>query len=390
MMWIIMVHTLSYGKPIIGNRAIAYEMSDNFFMQIVNNGTLSLDTFFFMSGFMLTKVFLKKQLRATTQKSLKTKLKGFLLSIGKRYIRITPAYFILILATILNFSWHEKISLFSISEEANVLCSKYWWRNLFYINNLFEWDEICLTWSWYLSNDMQYFIFGSFLLILSVTHFNYAAGIAGVSLGSSIFLNGYTAYSIHYVPTLDEEMETYRFLYTRPWLRISPYLLGMGTAQLLTRWNYTLQWSKKMLAVCWILAIFCNCSVLFGLINKSIPLGLSVLYTAFSRTSWGVGISWLVIACCTNNGGFVTKFLSLKLWIPLSRTTYCCYLVHPFVIISIYRLGSYPVYTDASTTGTMFLGMLVASYISAFVLSAIAEVPYMHLQKILVESIRRT
>ena len=35
--------------------------------------------------------------------------------------------------------------------------------------------------------------------------------------------------------------------------------------------------------------------------------------------------------------GFLTKFLSWKLWIPLSRLTYSAYLVHPILIHGYYQ-----------------------------------------------------
>ena len=34
--------------------------------------------------------------------------------------------------------------------------------------------------------------------------------------------------------------------------------------------------------------------------------------------------------------GLVNKILSLRVWIPLSRLTYCAYLLNPFLINSIY------------------------------------------------------
>ena len=69
---------------------------------------------------------------------------------------------------------------------------------------------------------------------------------------------------------------------------------------------------QKSLIVGWSLAILCNCSILFGLTNKNISLGLSVLYLTLSRTGWALGIAWLVIACTTNNGGKSTFFMSLS------------------------------------------------------------------------------
>ena len=69
---------------------------------------------------------------------------------------------------------------------------------------------------------------------------------------------------------------------------------------------------QKSLIVGWSLAILCNCSILLGVTNKNISLGLSVLYLTLSRTGWALGIAWLVIACTTNNGGKSTFFMSLS------------------------------------------------------------------------------
>lgn len=46
-------------------------------------------------------------------------------------------------------------------------CNKYWWRNFLYINNLTEIKEMCIGWTWYLANDMQFYIFAVVLLLIS-------------------------------------------------------------------------------------------------------------------------------------------------------------------------------------------------------------------------------
>lgn len=56
--------------------------------------------------------------------------------------RITPAYFIVILIVILNFSWHDRVSLVLPLEQPSSKCSKYWWTNILYINNFYNWDEL--------------------------------------------------------------------------------------------------------------------------------------------------------------------------------------------------------------------------------------------------------
>ena len=47
-------------------------------------------------------------------------------------------------------------------------CQEYWWANLLYINNLVPWkgDKICNSESWYLSNDMQFYVVAPLFIVL--------------------------------------------------------------------------------------------------------------------------------------------------------------------------------------------------------------------------------
>ncbi|CAK9812787.1 Nose resistant to fluoxetine protein 6 [Anthophora quadrimaculata] len=389
MTWIIIGHTLLYGDYIIANKVMGYIMADSVIAQILSNTTFAVDTYFFISGFLLTLLYYKSLQGEKKPAKLKRQVYQYFSSLVKRYIRLTPPHAVVIMISILNFTWYEKVSLFRYSEEIHMKCSTYWWRNLLYINNLFNWNELCLSWSWYLSNDMQFFMFGSFLMILSSRYFYAAVSLGAVSFISSIIINAYTAYSIDYIPTLDMQYATLTWLYMRPWNRIPPYLIGMATAHLLTKWNYKLHLSSKVVALCWTIGAFCNLGILYATVNKYLPLSLSVLYVGLNRTIWTIGISWVVIACYTNHGGVVNKFLSMKVWIPLGRLTYCAYLFNPFLIISISLYSAYPTVVDVLTTGASFLGIVVVSYVCAIVLSITTEVPFIRILRLLVNRERR-
>ncbi|XP_076549288.1 uncharacterized protein LOC117610687 [Osmia lignaria lignaria] len=376
MIWITMAHTVFYTLHIIGNKAEGYMMTINVENQILSNATLSVDTFLFISGFLLTFAYLKMQGKKEKKVvSLRRNAMNFISALVKRYIRLTPAYLTTILLVIINFSWHEQFTLWYFIEPMPQLCSKYWWRNILYINNLFEWEDLCLSWSWYLSNDMQFYIYGIFLLILSTSYYYAALGISVATLLFSTFMRAYVTYATGYIATLDAQLDTMTYIYMRPWMRIQPYIVGMGTALLLTKLNYKLNLSKKALAACWCFSISCNCTILFSVVDGNISLGLSMLYQMFSRLGWSVGIGWLVIACVTNNAGIVGKFLSLRYWIPFSRVTYCAYLINPFLILSISMFSNYSYNIDFLTTGVIALGILVITYVCAFALSIMAEVP---------------
>lgn len=190
---------------------------------------------------------------------------------------------------------------------------------------------------------------------------------------------------IYYFLRLNEQYEMLTYFYLRPWTRIPPYLVGMGTCLLLTKWNYKLHLSKKTLFICWTLAILCNCSILFGLANKNLSLGVSILYTAFSRTAWAFGIAWFVVACCTNNCGLINKFLSNKIFFPMSRLTYSCYLLNPAIILSLYSISPYPFFIDYVTIGGVFLVAVLFTYTAAIILSASTEAPFIMLLRLIIQ-----
>lgn len=63
---------------------------------------------------------------------------------------------------------------------------------------------------------------------------------------------------------------------------------------------------------------------------------LAAAYSATARIIWSLGLSWITFVSLHNYGGVVSTVLSLKVCIPLSRLTYCAYLVHPIIIAIFY------------------------------------------------------
>ncbi|XP_018399200.1 PREDICTED: uncharacterized protein LOC108776943 [Cyphomyrmex costatus] len=118
----------------------------------------------------------------------------------KRFIRLTPAYMMVLGVFQLSSVWFDKTSQFYVSERSHETCAKYWWRNLLYINNFFGLDTMCMSWSWYIANDMQLYVIAMTLLILSTTYFYTAVTILGALLIGSIILSGYTSYVYEIVP----------------------------------------------------------------------------------------------------------------------------------------------------------------------------------------------
>lgn len=383
MMWIIFVHTAYFSNNVMANPPLGLMYTDELLLQIISNATYSVDTFLCVSGFLMGFIFLKVMRREKPALTIGLCAMQIVLQTIKRFIRLTPAYLIVILMAVLNFSYYSRTSTYEAMEYPDHQCSKYWWRNLLYINNFYSWDELCLSWSWYIANDMQYFIFGTILLMLYTWQSFVALGVGGLTLLACIVSNAYLVYVLDYVPSVDDVHRTLTALYMRPWLRIGPFLVGMATAIIIDKLNYKAQLSKRNVAIGWTLGVLCNCSILFAGVDKELPMYASIIYGSLSRTFWGIGISWLTFACVTNNGGIVNKILSCKLLIPFSRLTFCAYLMNPFLISSMNLHNRYPHYFDILSTGNGAIGMIVVTYLCSVILSLIAEAPAINLLRIL-------
>ncbi|KAL0106559.1 hypothetical protein PUN28_016332 [Cardiocondyla obscurior] len=169
MCWIIAGHTGLYLADYIDNKVWTWKSSHSFISQIFLNSHIGVDTYFFLSGLLVTYFYIKDKVDKDRVQPLtyRAKINEFFILVIRRFIRLTPAYIATVIISQLSFTWFDKISQFYLHERPQETCSKYWWRNLLYINNLFSFDSMCLSWSWYLSADMQFFMITAALLILS-------------------------------------------------------------------------------------------------------------------------------------------------------------------------------------------------------------------------------
>ena len=58
-----------------------------------------------------------------------------------------------------------------------------------------------------------------------------------------------------------------------------------------------------------------------------------ILYDSLSRILWSLAMSFIIYACVTSYGGFVNEFFSWKVWQPLSRLSFCAYLIQVTIFI---------------------------------------------------------
>ncbi|GFU10851.1 uncharacterized protein TNCV_3278701 [Trichonephila clavipes] len=79
----------------------------------------------------------------------------------------------------------------------------------------------------------------------------------------------------------------------------------------------------------------------------------------------------------------VNAILSWKVWIPLSRLTFCAYLVHPIVEFVYYNSVKRLFEFSHITVIMLYIGFLIISYAAALVTSLLFESPVIRLERLI-------
>ncbi len=66
--------------------------------------------------------------------------------------------------------------------------------------------------------------------------------------------------------------------------------------------------------------------------GKDVSSAGAVVYDSFSRLLWSVCLCWVVFACEKGYGGVINSFLTWEAFAPLSRMSYCMFLIHMTVM----------------------------------------------------------
>lgn len=119
-----------------------------FLFQTIANGAFSVDTFFFISGLLVSFLYFrtnaKGKLDPLTQ-GTKGFTAGFLHFIGLvfyRFARLTAPYLFVLGIVEVSMKWFQYNSIFEPPTMDHVNCPDYWWRNVLYINTLFPVEEM--------------------------------------------------------------------------------------------------------------------------------------------------------------------------------------------------------------------------------------------------------
>lgn len=435
MAWVILGHTVYFA---IGSMNNALDVG-NFYLnhwgaQVIVNGTFSVDSFFFLSGLLVTYLTLREMKRS-----------GYLnvpVMYLHRYLRLTPTLIVVMLFTSTLFMRIGEVPLFEIRYSVlSELCQRYWWTNILYINNLYpnNFNEGCISWVWYLANDWQFFVVSPIFIYLLYRYpipgliasgsvaiasiimtgvlaqhydampdvyfyslliryllFIFTPGLGAAGMGELSYDSPYAATTpkqemMTTIAAEEDERDYMADIYARPWCRIGAYMIGMITGYVLYATNKKIKMRLVYITTLWAAAFALAFALIYswwGVVSQpdfdNLPsYDIQAFYEAVKRPLWALALMWLTLACSAGYGGPIDTVLSWKVFMPLSRLTFCAYLLHPLVMFYMFASVEKEPHFRVNTFIYYYLAALVLSYSAAYIMSMIVEAPLSGLQKII-------
>ncbi|XP_055548848.1 O-acyltransferase like protein isoform X2 [Wyeomyia smithii] len=391
LLWTIMVHTYLQLFAVGENRYGRKITERSFTYQVVGNATFSVDTFFFISGVLVVVLFFRTTKKINDKnderpyiryRKLIQTISRIFLSILYRFLRLTPAYLFVIILNELALKWTYGRSVFTPGIIDHITCHNYWWRNILYINNWYPFSEMCMIWSWYLANDMQFYIIAIIALSFAVRYFKTTAFIMLLLMACSWITSIFISIKFNYSYKVAEPFESFDILYDKPWQRITPYLMGMVTGYI----YYFKKTPPKVSSIVNILLWACSLATIFGLVfgvwKGTLSVPETALYVSLGHTAWGAALVWITLSCCWGYASIVNRILSYRGLYPLSRLSYCAYLLHPVIMMVTSFQMEAPMHLQHVMVVTVFFGNAVISFILSFFVSIVFEAPVIKLLKI--------
>jgi len=437
MAWVILGHTLVYPatEPVGGLQYISELLPKGFTVppgsgdvsippngghlaemayQIVPGAFFAVDTFFWMGG-LLTALALLKQMRRMRAGWFRL-YPAFLVG---RWVRLAPLVVVAILWTIgVNDALGD--GPFWDLQGDSAECAKSWWADILYVQNVMwlarpEYSK-CLPHLWYLSNDMQFYLFAPLFVFPYVAH--KAAGwvVLVTSIAASTGANVYLTVAGHYVasPILDQAY--FGHIYVQPYTRVQPWLVGValayvwdehchrdacsrpeplldgrlvnGTRRRLFRWTHrsTLKaWLRRFQL--WLLALAAAGVCLADVFGTGGTYGLyqhypsewsaaqNAAYISLSRLGWALGLSVLAFLCFSNQLPVVNTLLSWSPFETLGKLTYAAYIIHPLILTPMSYSSTELIRFSSSWFASSFTTYLVWATSVALVLWLLVEKP---------------
>ena len=437
-MWIILGHTIAMFSSIglMNPAAVLPPLGflKEVYAQLLLSSRFAVDTFFFISGFLVVTSLLKRLNGATITLSRDSSsaedltereanennrsifeervslppLKKWIWSFyGHRLVRILPPYIFSLLlwwkiGVLLGNGpfWYRWLAL-------THRCDQYWWTNLLFINNIYppnvtEQAE-CFYVTWYLAVDMQFYIISPLFVWLYLKK-----SIYGIFL--TIFVCCLSC-SLAYIETMKHGWSAHSFdgqwvtkyaihYYTKPLYRIPVYCIGMLAAMLWDLKQRKFQTYKLPNSLVRLLLILSSSTILilifgFSSAYQNIPCKYAenssnlcgsnwtihsrAMYNSLAKVTWTISIAVITLLSGNNQGASIQTFLSHPMFRPFANVTFAVYLLHT-LIINVWALSRTQKLRYSHIDFAMtYIAISFVSFLCGLIITVLIEIPISNL-----------
>lgn len=311
----------------------------------------------------------------------------------KRYIRLTvplAAGIVFTLGFLVRFSdgpfWR-----FTTTRVAFTLCEKNWWSTLLYIGNIATPGKLCFGHAWYLMADMQLYILSPIILYpLWKLRNRVKAAVAFILLLTSIsviyiFVMMMT---LHIRTAFVDASAGYKdaLIHTMTVGRSGSWMMGILLGYILHMLEgKNVKLSSGAVSLGWSLIVITG----LGLIFAQYPLqqggyqgnsfAADASYEALKGLAWCSILTWIIVSTHLSSGNILKSFLSLPFWIPISKLSFCIYLMHIPVQAMFLSSMRVPGYFSLVRVLFQFFGDFGVAFIAAFLWAMVFEYPTLRL-----------
>lgn len=350
----------------------------------------SVDTFFFVSGFLMCFITAKNNYSGATT---------IFFAIVLRHLRTSVPLFFVIMCIYLVPAFTSGPDLPTFMDRVHCEVSEHWWDLLVQVRNFYKVTyKTMLPHLWYISADFQAFLI-SLVAVVLLRRRKKLAICAFVLM--SVVSCGIATWQIagtHLPPFMMFPMESPEVIeamaneyYLLPFYHIVCYFSGCITFLVMEDFRQR-KVSKPLQAAGWFLSVGCALCCLFVKLpwyrdpEPTTEAG-KLLTSFFDRILWSMFLSWITLACASGRGGAVRDFLAWKLFVPFSRLSFGAYLIHvPFIEVVLHTSRE-RFYFSRFNQLSLHFSVSVWSFLLAFILFLACEAPTGKLSKIAVGAI---